>query len=370
MGGVKSPQENEAAPPRSCIRWWRALSVVFLAAVGVLSGVLTFVGQAHYFFAPVAYMPLVFVGPALLLWALPGWWWGRRLALGVGVAGVFFHLGLLGWKMPRLQVKPAQHLRVAFVNRGDQDLASWERWIVQQQPDLVGLTDVKGKDGQGLGVGLPVVAGLPFLMRIGEHALASRYPFKGTQVVRPDVPPGSAFRVQYLPAARFEVDVPGGPIAVYVVHLRSPRDALSKYRSLRLWKWTLFGVPTHVSASITIDHYWKEQELVLEGLLKRIEAETVPVLVLGDWNLPDFGPRYRRLTKNLLDGHREAGSGFGHTFPGDLSHWAAFGQPWMRIDYVLTDKRHWQVEECRVQTASEAARSQHRALFARLWLQP
>jgi len=346
------------------------MSVAGLAAVGVLSLVLTGVGQAHYLFAPVAYMPHGLVGPALVVWALPGWWWGRRHAFGLVMVGLAFHFGLLGWKLPRSVAQPEPNLRVAFVNRGDQDHTAWESWVVRQAPDLIGLTDVRGKDGQGLGVGLPVVAGLPYLMRIGEHALASRYPFKGTQVIRPDVPKGSAFRVQYLPAARFEVDVPGGPIAVYVVHLRSPRDALSKYRSLRLWRWTLFGVPTHVSPTITIDHYWQEQEMVLEGLLKRIEAEALPVLVLGDWNLPDFGPRYRRLTKDLQDSHVQAGSGFGHTFPGDLSHWAAYGQPWMRIDYVLTDKRHWRVVECRVQTASEAARSQHRALFAGLWLNP
>jgi endonuclease/exonuclease/phosphatase family metal-dependent hydrolase len=119
-----------------------------------------------------------------------------------------------------------------------------------------------------------------------------------------------------------------------------------------------------------MDHYWKEQRVVLDGLMKRIEAETLPTLVLGDWNLPDFGPRYRRLTRNLQDAHLVGGKGFGHTFPGDLPHWAAFGQPWMRIDYVLTDKKHWRVEECRVQTASEAALSQHRALLVRLRRQP
>ena len=370
MGGVTSPHENEANHQRSCIRWWRLLSGAMLAATLALGLVLTLVGQAHFLFAPVAYMPHVFVGPVLMAWALPGWWWGRRLGALLLLTGLVFHFCLLGWKLPPSMVKPVQNLRVAFVNRGDQDQGAWEKWIVKQQPDLIGLTDVRGKDGAGLGVGLPVVAGLPYLMRVGEHVLASRYPFKGTQVIRPEATPGAAGRVQYLPAARFEVDVPGGPIAVYVVHLRSPRDALSKYRSPKMWKWTLFGVPAHVSPTITIDHYWKEQAVVLEGILKRIEAETLPVLVLGDWNLPDFGPRYRRLTRSLLDAHLEGGSGFGHTFPGDMSHWAAFGLPWMRIDYVLTDRRHWRVEECQVQSAEEAAKSQHRALFVRLWMKP
>lgn len=311
-------------------------------------------------------MPPTLIGPTLLLMAIPGWWWGRRLFLLCGASAIAFQGSLIGWPTWDQGSATGASLRVAFVNRGDQDQSKWIEWIGQQSLDLIGLTDLKGKDGLGLGVGLPVVAGLPYLMRIGEHALASRYPFKGSQVIRPELPAGEPVRAQYLPAARFEVDAPGGPLAVYVVHVRSPRDALSKYRSLMMWKWTLLGVPAHVSPSITIDHYWKEQKLVMEGLLKRIEAEPLPAIVLGDWNLPDCGPRYRRLTRQLQDAHQLAGKGLGYTFPGDISHWAALGQPWMRIDYVLTDPRHWSVRKCEVQSGPEAARSQHRALVVAL----
>jgi endonuclease/exonuclease/phosphatase family metal-dependent hydrolase len=366
MGGVTTSGKNETPTLQGCMHWWRLLSSALLVATMVLASLLVLVAQSHYLIAPLAYMPHVFVGPALLVLAIPGWRWERRRAILLASSAFIFHFLVLGWKIPAAQNSPSQDLRVAFVNRGDQDHASWTRWIQNQRPDLIGLTDVRSKDGPSLGVGLPVVAGLPFLMRIGEHALASRYPFRGSQVVRPDPPPHSPFLIKYLPAARFEVDAPGGPVVVYLVHLRSPRDALSKYRSPRLWRWTLFGVPKHVSPSITLDHYWKEQHIVLEGLLRRVEAETLPTLVLGDFNLPDFGPRYRRLTQNLQDAHIAAGRGFGHTFPGDLSLWAAFGRPWMRIDYILTDPRHWRVEECLVQSAADAVRSQHRALLARL----
>lgn len=366
MSVVMTPEQNEPFPLRSCIRLWRLFAKVFWVGTLLLWLLRTFVAQSFLLVAPLTYLPQILVGPALLLIAIPGWWWSRRLLLICAIIGMGFHASLFGWPCWQKVGTSGASLRVVFANRGDQDQLKWNEWIGKQSPDLIGLTDLGGKDGLGLSVRLPVIAGLHYFMRIGEHALASRYPFKGTQVIRPDLPQGEPIRVQYLPAARFEVDAPGGPVAIYVVHVRSPRDALSKYGSLRMWKWTLLGFPSFVPPSITIGQYWEEQKLVIEGLLKRIEAESMPTIVLGDWNLPDFGPRYRRLTDQLQDAHLVAGKGFGYTFPGDLSHWAALGNPWMRIDYVLADRQYWEIHECQVQSGEEAARSQHRALMVAL----
>lgn len=363
---MAAPEQNEPILLRSCIRWWRFSAQAVCLVVVLIWFLRTFVAQAHFFVAPLTYVPQILIGPALLLLAIPGWWWGKRLLMLCSGTAIAFQVSLIGWPASKEGGATGASLRVAFVNRGDLDRLKWDEWIGKQHPDLIGLTDLRGKDGLGLGIGLPVVAGLPYLMRIGEHALASRYPFKGSQVIRPELPPGGPVRMQYLPAARFEVDAPGGLMAVYVVHVRSPRDALSKYRSLKMWQWTLLGVPAHVSPSVTIDYYWKEQKVVVEGLLKRIEGESLPTIVLGDWNLPDCGPRYRRLTRQLQDAHQVAGDGLGYTFPGDIMEWAALGQPWMRIDYVLTDVRHWIVRECQVQSGSEAALSQHRGLIVAL----
>lgn len=362
MSIVTTREQNESLPLRSCIRWWRLFAWTFWAGILLLWLLRTFVAQSHLLAAPLTYLPQILVGPALLMIGIPGWWWGRRLMLLCITTGIGFHASLFGGFWRQKAITSGVPLRVVFVNRGDQDQLKWNEWVGKQSPDLLGLTDLRGRDGPSLTVGAPAIGGLPYLMRIGEHALASRYPFKGTQVVKPDMPSAATIRVQYLPAARFEVDAPSGPVAIYVVHVRSPRDALSKYGSLKMWKWTLLGVPAHVSPSVTIGHYWDEQKLVIEGLLKRIEAETLPTIVLGDWNLPDFGPLYRRLTKQLQDAHRVTGKGLGYTFPGDLSHWSALGKPWMRIDYVLADCKHWEIQECLVQSGQEAARSQHRAL--------
>lgn len=329
------------------------------------SGLLHAVGQEHFLVAPLCYLPRAWAGWLLLALALPGWRWWRPGAVLLTGAGWFYLAVLLEWRTPR-PAPPVDarrfELRAAFVNWGDLDVAAWREWLARVKPDLVAVTDVRTMDD--LGVGQPAIGGLPFVLRVGEHVLASRYPFSGGQMARPVPPASPGMSGLYLPAARFEVDAPGGPVAVYLAHLRSPRDALSKYREAKFWRWTWSGVPPGVDEGNTLDFYWREQGVIMETLLERMGAESLPVLVLGDWNVPDFGPRYRALTRSFQDAHRVAGSGYGHTFPGDVKLAAAFWRPWMRIDYLLADRRHWRVLECQVQ--DRAGDSQHRGLFARL----
>jgi endonuclease/exonuclease/phosphatase family metal-dependent hydrolase len=59
-------------------------------------------------------------------------------------------------------------------------------------------------------------------------------------------------------------------------------------------------------------------------------AETGPVLIAGDTNLPGLSETLTANLSNFSDGFREAGAGFGYTFP--------VGHPWMRIDRMFTTK--------------------------------
>jgi vancomycin resistance protein VanJ len=359
---VRPSNVNVSPFRQSCSRWWRLITGLWCAGLLGLALLLHTVGQAHYLLAPFAYLPRVWPGVALLALAVPGWWWGRRRMALLLATGVVYLVALLEWRLPapRPPPDPARpELRVAFANRGDQDVPAWERWLARVKPDVVGLTDIGRMPT--LQVRTASVGGLPFLMRLGEHALASRFPFRGSEVVRSGMPPDAPGRARYLPAARFEVDAPGGAMAVYVVHLRSPRDALGKYGQWKFWQWTWRGVPPGVLPSVTLDHYWEEQEATLAALLGRMRQETIPTVVLGDWNLPDFGPRYRELTRTFQDAHRVAGRGYGYTFPGDLQHGAAGGKPWLRLDYLLAD-REWQVLE--FATQDDPGTSQHRGLQA------
>ena len=167
----------------------------------------------------------------------------------------------------------------------------------------------------------------------------------------------------FLPAVRFEVDFPEGPTAVWVVHVRSPRTDFKKYREWQRWKW-IWDRPADLHQRETLQGYWQEQAAAIEYLKSQIAADTLPVLVLGDWNVPDSGPRYAEVTRGLIDAHRAAGTGYGYTFPGDLQVGLAAGRPWMRIDYILAQADAWEVLHCQVQ--DDAANSQHRAVLARL----
>jgi vancomycin resistance protein VanJ len=88
---------------------------------------------------------------------------------------------------------------------------------------------------------------------------------------------------------------------------------------------------------------------------------------VGDFNTPALGTIYRMFASGLQDGHRAAGQGYGHTFPGVTNNPAAFGQPWLRLDHVFADRKHWQF----TQHVTEPDRgSQHRAVFAQLTFSP
>ena len=354
-----------APAPSRRKRLWRRLARLALGGLLAHALLLHTVAQDHFLSAPLAYLPQGFPSLLLALVALTGCVWNPRLAAALLAAATLHLLLLYPWKnpppSPSTSHRPPHPLRIAFANRGDQDAAAWSAWLAREKPDLVAMTDI-GRTHRSLGVGTPETGNLPFLLRIGEHVLASRYPFQGSQVLRPT--PGqdtaSPLRIGYLPAARFQVDAPGGPLAVYIVHIRSPRDALSKYRSLRMWRWTLGSPPPDKPPSITLDHYWHEQRAVVEFLLRQIHADPLPAIVLGDWNLPDFGPRYRLLTSRLQDAHRTAGSGWGFTFPGDVRHPAAFFRPWMRIDYALASP-HWAIHRFTLQ--DQPGPSQHLGLL-------
>lgn len=102
----------------------------------------------------------------------------------------------------------------------------------------------------------------------------------------------------------------------------------------------------------------------IEELLSRAGRETVPVLIVGDFNLTDQFREYDRmvLEEGYTDAYREAGSpGFGFTYP-DSSGWPL---PIMRLDYLFRDA-NFQTVEAYVLPHSGIA--DHRPIFARFFL--
>jgi vancomycin resistance protein VanJ len=170
-------------------------------------------------------------------------------------------------------------------------------------------------------------------------------------------------------AARYVIRVKGREIALYNVHLPTPRRSLRHALSPKValeMVW-LADAPTDDHPSY---RSWLSARVTLAQKLSEVfSREPLPFVVTGDFNTPDHGKVYRSISEGLQDSHVVAGNGWGWTFPGDGrkdGRLALLFGPWLRLDYIFAGKGLAPVE-CRV--ASDDG-SQHRAVFARLALLP
>ena len=105
-------------------------------------------------------------------------------------------------------------------------------------------------------------------------------------------------------------------------------------------------------------------------------AQTLPVIIAGDFNASDRNQSISIIKQALNDAFREAGTGIGHTFPGasdavtrGSSRPETFGIPWpqwlVRIDYIFYSD-DWQAIDARI--APWEGSSDHRGVVAELAL--
>lgn len=117
------------------------------------------------------------------------------------------------------------------------------------------------------------------------QAILSRYPILEDDYWSYD------FLYKPLGHQRVVIDVEGQPIVIYNIH------------------------PTHpgMTGYAFFATEYRRQEF--EDLMKRIQAETLPVIMMGDFNLNDLNYEYQLITQHLIDTYREVGQGMGLTFP-------------------------------------------------------
>lgn len=92
----------------------------------------------------------------------------------------------------------------------------------------------------------------------------------------------------------------------------------------------------------------------VEEIAERIDAETLPVLISGDFNGTPNNWAYRRLTRDRTDAFARAGLGWGATYHAEF--------PLVRIDYVVASPQ-WEVVHAEV---PDVRFSDHRPLVVRL----
>jgi vancomycin resistance protein VanJ len=101
----------------------------------------------------------------------------------------------------------------------------------------------------------------------------------------------------------------------------------------------------------------------MQDIARRIDAETLPVIALGDFNMPLLSPDYALMSARLADAYRDVGWGLGLTFPS----WRV-SPALLRLDYVFYDPVAFAALSARV--LADVRYSDHHPLFVELAFNP
>jgi endonuclease/exonuclease/phosphatase (EEP) superfamily protein YafD len=185
--------------------------------------------------------------------------------------------------------------------------------IERFSPDIVLLQEAGGHRGADV-FAARLKGRYPTVQEAHDFVMATRYvPAPETGSAPPDEPYQSA-----------TLDTPLGRIAVYNVHTVSPRHPLYALRGRKgLMREMVEGAQSPLRANAEF------RTAQVGAFAGAAAAETDPVILAGDTNLPGLSPVFARFLSGYDDAFSNAGWGFGYTFPTTKL------LPWMRIDRIL-----------------------------------
>lgn len=261
--------------------WWTAW---WLGGVSILAGlVLRLWNGDHLFLARYT----GYLMPWFLLVLLPGMLWavwmnyrGLAILLGISAMIIVVVYAPLFWSRATAADNVTNAFKVVSYNAWSKNYAidSIARVIKEQKPDILLLQEITPKNFEGLAKRLQdLYSGekVHFSYEPGMLlAVVSRYSTESGVITK-----GNG-RVQ-----KVILDAPLGPVAVFNVHMLRRGGWESRYRKINR---------------------------LLEQDLAR---EQGPVVLVGDFNIPDQSETYKYITRRLDNTHREAGFGFGFSFP-------------------------------------------------------
>lgn len=339
---------------RRLLRWSMIAYLVMLLATLLM---MRFVGERNVFFAFVIYLPpllwylpLLVIAPLCLL----VWEWRSLIiaAVVVSAAVTLFHHG--GWKAPSA-APSARTLTVLTNNRGQHGKGSMKPFKEATKPDIMAFQEGEAHAERYLAD--PAYSEFKHGKDFDEFALVSRYPIISVDGVKVTAKSGPM-----LVAARYVIDFEGQQIVIYNTHLPSPRDAI-RYHMRGAFMWGLIGIPGTPwnKKRLAIQAEWDDRASWVTQLIDIAKKETLPTLMVGDFNMPSLGWCHAQVTNVFGDAHAVAGAGAGFTFPGETHNPLALGQPWMRIDYLFFDRARWQ---CVGSVTEQGRAAQHVAVAA------
>lgn len=293
------------------LTWLYCLLILYLTAVWLLMPQRFWLISLTNLFAPLFFLPLLALLPLAVLIRT------RRMIVGAAIPLVLFVLLFGGLFIPRIPplLGPTANLRILTFNQffGNQRIDAVIAALRASEADVIALQELS-----------------PALASAIEGELGDLYPYRW--LIPADNSHGIGL-ISKLPfsehsrpldgrAQRVSLALDSGPLTLVNVHLHF--NSISR-RSVEFW------------GDVPILKGYDSRRLVdqVDGLLADVADVQGRLVILGDFNLGDREPAYDKLRSALRDGFREAGWGFGFTFPNRKS----FGPvtvptPVVRLDYV------------------------------------
>jgi endonuclease/exonuclease/phosphatase (EEP) superfamily protein YafD len=330
-----------------------ALAVLYPAALAFAWAELRLVGERWWVTGAALYLPMAgFLLPLPVLTALV--WLVRRpyLYATQAVAAVVAVVGLMGFVVPLPHFGahgPAMRVMSYNVDSQHRGVDAIVAEVDRFKPDVAAFVEVVPP-----GLEAPMHDRYPNVVSNGQFLVATRYPVLSTR--DPERVPwyGRQRSPRYI---EHVLDTPLGHVALYVVHPLSPRDDLGAIRGRQgLKAEILSGRLLHPAGADVIQINSGLRRAQVEQFSAEASRESIPVIVAGDTNLPVGSEIFASNLSRLQDGFREAGWGFGYTYPNDKRF------AWLRLDRILAS------EELRFVDFSVGASksSDHRSVVADL----
>lgn len=217
--------------------------------------------------------------------------------------------------------------------------------IHKQQPDIIFLQEIVKKHTKRVFTWLK--ADYPYQIGTPPVGILSKYPIVSSEILHLAGHPETQQRA----IIKFNQQ----EVVIYNMQATGPWLKISK-------KFGLIRIPVYK---------YDKRSPEIQDLVQRVERETLPVIVAGDFNMTDETQDYYRVQKVMQDSFRKSGWGFGFTWPQGWelkflvkrSNWR-LNYPVCRIDYIWYSK-HWGAKSSSVLEATE---SDHLPIAAELIL--
>jgi vancomycin resistance protein VanJ len=336
--------------------WLLTLTFLYGAVLAAIMFLSWHGAERWWFGALNLYLPqAMWLVPGILLTCfalVSAWRWAWVPALCL-----IFVLGpIMGfsWPMHASPVMPdSKTLCIMTCNAkyGDRDVTPLIDDILRYKPDVVLLQDMQN----------PLRGPLENFFRdwqvraFGQYVIASKFPLSEPEVLNISFP-----RVEHA-CLRCQLFINGAVVTLYNVHLKTPREGLNAFRSVK-------KRPAYLPKAIQrFENNVEARLLQAKTLSGYVRQEQGPVILAGDLNSPDASLACAMLRDaGLHDAFAEGGKGYGYTYGHFLLQhrlpWIRVS--WMRIDHIMTSS---QLHTLRCWPGTAKA-SDHRPVIAELLL--